>query len=59
MGYFSLKCFILLDRLVGESLLVGHEMFSGLLDGGMEAWMTSGMQVAVRIDSWIRKGPVR
>ena len=38
------------DRVVDESLLVGHEKFAGWLDGGMEAWIASGKPEADRIE---------
>lgn len=34
-----------LDRVIDESLLVGHERFAGWLAGDMEAWTASGRPV--------------
>ena len=35
-----------LERVLDESLLVGHERFVGVLRGGMGAWNAAGLQVA-------------
>lgn len=32
-----------LERVIEESLLVGHERFSGWLEGGIEAWRAAGL----------------
>ena len=34
-----------LRPVIDDSLLVGHERFAGCLDGGMQAWIASGLPV--------------